>query len=95
MISEGESYGARFTGSQQDLLDFLERLETDEKLREEYEKNPLDVLRENGWELDLPRDYPNEAAAPPPGQIRAARASLQAGEGTLWPWIWRMIPWVG
>lgn len=95
MYSEGESYVARFTGSERDFLEFLERLETNESLRKEYERDPLSVLRANGWELDLPPDYPNEAAAPPPGQIRAARASLQAGEGTLWPWIWRMIPWVG
>jgi hypothetical protein len=94
VTSEGESYRAQFTGSQRDFLDFLEQLETNTSFREEYEQDPLKVLRANGWELDLPPDYPNEATAPPPGQIRAARASLEAGEGTLWPWIWRMIPWV-
>jgi hypothetical protein len=91
----GESLGARFTGTQQQFIKFLTRLAEEDDLREEYERNPIGVLTENGWELDLPDNYPNEAAAPPPGMIYQSLQGLQVEGAAWWPWIWRLIPWVG
>jgi hypothetical protein len=90
-------YEIRYTGTQEDALDFAHRLAANEGgLLDDYNRDPLGVLEANGWEFE-PRDaFPSDPVELSPDYLQSAlTAFAEEEEERLWPLIWWFIPWIG
>lgn len=85
----------RVTLTQEEAVDFLERLARNEDgILDRYPDDPLGVLGENGIEVTRTEAAPQTAVAPATEDLDAAIAAVKS-EAWWWPWIWWLIPWIG
>jgi hypothetical protein len=93
--SAEQPFDVRITLTQEEAVDFLERLARNENgILDRYPDDPLGVLRDNGIEVTATKAPPPDVTAPSPEDLEAAVAYVR-DEEWWWPWIWWLIPWIG
>jgi putative modified peptide len=87
MDSPTPEQNARITISHEDAQKFLERLANDDDFRAELEKNPGEVLRDHGIEID-PKNLPETVKLPPKDEIEAYLAPTRTRQaGGVHGWL--------